>query len=408
MISAANHLQQSNGNKQNTMKKLLSVFLFLSLINTASAETFSGPDTVKHFRVGVFAPLFLDSAFNGNNYRYNKNFPRFSFAGMEFIQGVQIALDSLDFSQHKITVSFFDTQAPDFESKLESAETNNLDILIGSVREYDHALLAGLAKRKNIPFVSVTYPNDGGITANPFLIIMNSTLKAHCETLFNYLLQKFGTHNIVFCTKSGVQEDRVMDYFKGFNKPDGSALMDMKIANVDENYDKLIALLDSNKSNIILGASLDETFAKQLAKNSMQWNKKYDIQLIGMPNWEGIFNVRNANNNKDFPVFFTSAFYNEKDEELNALLENTYQQKFFVSPSDHAQKGFESIAVFLNMLIQHPADFMSYINNAEYKIFSTYKFRPVMLSKESVVPDYFENKHLNFLKSLNGKITKAW
>src|SRR5690606_13909823 len=100
----------------------------------------------------------------------------------------------------------------------------------------------------------------------------------HCETLYSYLLQKFGTHNIVFCTKSGAQEDRVMEYFQSFNNPDGSPLMKMQVVNIDQGNEKLLAALDSNKSNIILGASLDESFAKQLAKNAMQWNKKYDIQ----------------------------------------------------------------------------------------------------------------------------------
>src|ERR1700749_929040 len=44
----------------------------------------------------VFIPLYLDSAYDGNNnYRYDKTFPKFINPGLEFYEGVKLALDSL-------------------------------------------------------------------------------------------------------------------------------------------------------------------------------------------------------------------------------------------------------------------------------------------------------------------------
>jgi hypothetical protein len=140
----------------------------------------------------------------------------------------------------------------------------------------------------------------------------------------------------------------------------------------------------------------------------MIWNKKYNITLLGMPNWETIFGLRNAKNNPNFPVYYTSAFYNEKDDEVYAMLENAYQQKFYTLPSEYAQKGFESIAMYVKLLIEHPDDFLSFINSKTNKVFSTYLFKPVKSNDEQTVPDYFENKHVIFMKSVNGRSTKAW
>jgi len=55
----------------------------------------------------------------------------------------------------------------------------------------------------------------------------------------------------------------------------------------------------------------------------------------------------------------------------------------------------------------YPNDFMSHLNEKSIKVFTDYTFRPVM-KKGSNVPDYFENKHLYFIKIFNGVMMKAW
>jgi hypothetical protein len=50
---------------------------------------------------------------------------------------------------------------------------------------------------------------------------------------------------------------------------------------------------------------------------------------------------------------------------------------------------------------------MSYINDKSMKVFSEFNFRPVV-KKGNLVPDYFENKHLYFIRILNGVFSKAW
>ena len=72
-----------------------------------------------------------------------------------------------------------------------------------------------------------------------------------------------------------------------------------------------------------------------------------------------------------------------------------------------AFKGFESAYLFSKLLLVHPNDFMSHLNDSPYKVFSEFNFRPVKPAANAV-PDYFENKHLYFIKILNGTTTKAW
>ena len=386
------------------MKRFLITVIICASFFNANAQT--SENNFKNYTVGIFAPLYLDSAFTGNSYRYSKTFPKFTFGGLEFINGVQIALDSILIYQANVNAKIFDSKllpASQFDS---SALYNGLDLIIGSVKEDDYTALAALALKKNIPFINVTYPNDGGITGNPFLVILNSTLKAHCEAIYSYVLQNHGLDNIIFSTKDGIQENKVEDYFNEANRPDGSNLIDLKKISANVGFEKILEKLDSTKTNIIIGGSLDRKFATDLATAVAGWSHKYSIKLIGMPNWDAFFTRKNKISSP--AIFYTSPYYNLKTDQYSIMLQTAYQKKFNAMPSDLVYKGFESVYIFLKLLAKHPADFMSHLNEYPHKVFSDYNFKPVFLNKKSVMPDYFENKHLYLLKIENGSTTSAW
>lgn len=389
------------------VKRILIIFIFLTLIiHPSRAQDSTTINSFSTYRVGFFAPIHLDSVFTGTYYRYGKNFPKFSFPGLEFFQGAMVALDSMLVYRANIDARFFDTRSVDMENALKRKEFDSLDLVIGSVREPDFTILANFAKQRNVPFISATYPNDGGMTNNPFLVIMNSTLRAHCEAIYSYVLQSHGMDNIILATQPGSQEEKVAAYLKGSNQPDGQSLLKYKVANLESGVDAIIKSLDSTKKNVIIGGSLDEVFATDLARTSAGLRKSYDIKLIGMPNWDAFFNKPNPKL-KDFPVYFTTPYYNGKEDNYSLMLMDVYKEKYKISPSDLAFKGFEAVYLFVKLLAKHPHDFISHLNDYPHKVFSDYNFKPVFLGNSSS-PDYFENKHLYILKMENGEVTDSF
>src|ERR1700726_1908067 len=66
----------------------------------------------KTHRIAVFVPLYLDSAFDATgNYRFDKIFPKFLNPGLEYYEGAQLALDSLQKERLPIDVQVYDTKA---------------------------------------------------------------------------------------------------------------------------------------------------------------------------------------------------------------------------------------------------------------------------------------------------------
>ncbi|MFZ1784567.1 MAG: ABC transporter substrate-binding protein [Ferruginibacter sp.] len=364
------------------------------------------------YQVGIFAPLFLDSVFNKNTFRYKQGVPRFIMPAVDFVQGALIALDSLQAGDDLIDARIYDTKS--FSQPvgvlIRDQKLDSLKLIIGSVRDDDYIQLAAFALEKNIPFISVTYPNDAGISGNPFLVIMNSTLKAHCDAIYSFILQNHGTDKIYLCRQKGEQEDMVAGYIKQMNEQDGKPLLPIEILNMDENLSAsfLKSKLDSNSNSVLIGGSLNETFAGGLAKICSDLYKTYPITLIGMPNWDGFTSLFKNKTLIDFPVYFTTPFYNEKNDAFSKSLTNAYYKKYHGRPSDMAFKGFESVYLFTKLLVKYPHNFMNNINDASLTVFCDYNFKPVRQRKDIAIPDYFENKHLYLIKILNGNISKAW
>jgi len=293
--------------------------------------------------------------------------------------------------KENIEASIYDTRSytKSISYLINNKNIDSLNLIIGSVKDADYKQLADFALAKNIPFISATYPNDGGVIANPFTVILNSTLKAHCEAIYSYLLQNHGTDQIFLCRKKGSQEDRVAGYFKLLNEQDGKPLLNIKTLITDSvTAEFLMPKLDSNRQAVLIGGSLEESFAASLNWDAFASLHKRDI--------EGL------------PVYFTSPYFNTKLDNYSKMLTAAYLKKFKIKPSDMAYKGFETVYLFTRLLAKYPNDLISHINDKSEKVFCEYNIRPVMLKKENTGPDYFENKHLYFIKLLNGTISKAW
>src|SRR6476620_269341 len=170
------------------MKKTLFFFAFLLI----AAAGFSQSNN-RH-KIAVFAPLYLDSAFNySGNYAFSKSFPKFLNPGIEFYQGVQLALDSLQKTGAPLEVFIYDTKArtTSLPQLLRSPEMSNVEMFIGQCSAAETKLLADEALVKRIPFISATLPNDAGTAANPYFVVLNTTLQGHIEGIYKMLQRTY-------------------------------------------------------------------------------------------------------------------------------------------------------------------------------------------------------------------------
>jgi hypothetical protein len=383
--------------------RILLFLTILSFSNRSHAQD-TNENTIPKYKIAVFAPLYLDSVYKNNSYQYTKKFPRFALQGLALIQGMEIASDSFPISDGIIETLVFDTKSDTatIRSILEKHRIDDCKLIIVSGKDKELKELEGFAKIKSIPLISVTYPNDAGIRNNPFYVLMNATLKTHCERIFSYLLQQHSQDNLILATQTGSQEDRVLGYFNAINTEDAAPLLPMKNMSLDSNYFKIKSLLDSNKNNIIIIGSLDETFAAEIYKSLQVAGEKYDIKILGMPNSNTYKFLNKGKSGRSIPFYYTTPYYIPGENQFAEILKNAYLERYKGLPSESAFKGFEIMYIFSRLIVLFPGGIMNHLNDGLFTVFNEFQFMPVYIDNAGRNPDYWENKHLYLLKKQNG------
>lgn len=176
----------------------------------------------KKSKVLVFAPVYIDSAFDGNTYKLgNTNLPRNILPGLDFYNGIMLAVDSLNKENQPLDIYFYDTKSANepIDIILDKAEVKDASLIIAAFNNRNEIKdIADFALQKKIPLISMTYPNDGGVISNPFFALVNPTLKTHIEAIYNYLGRMHPTEQIVFFRRAGSTEDMIAGIMNDLNK----------------------------------------------------------------------------------------------------------------------------------------------------------------------------------------------
>ena len=355
-------------------------------------------------KVAVFAPLYLDSAFEGASYRYDKSFPKFLNPGLEFYQGAQWALDSLEKKGAPLEVFIYDSRSnrSSLAQQLNSNELKDVQLFIAHGTSTDVKILASEAQRRKIPFISATFPNDAGITNNPYLVILNSTLRTHCEAIYQYMQKYHSQDKIVLFTRNGAQESQIKDYFNSVAKTTTSNPLRIEFADIGNNFSAtaITNRLDSTVRNVCIAGSLDENFGNNLLEKISSISEQYPITIMGMPTWDA-FNLSKPEL-KNIEIIYTTPFNYNRSGSLSGRLNTMFEETINSRPTDMFFRGYETMLRFGLLLLDTKKDIASNLTRKGNFIFTQFDIQPVFLNKATMTLDYFENKKLYFIKHSNG------
>jgi hypothetical protein len=394
---------------------ILSLLFLLAGVRSGMAEA---TDSSK-FHIAVFLPLYLDSAFDASgNYRFDQNFPKYLNPGLEFYEGLELAMDSLKKSGTSLDITVYDTRSESktLQQMLEEPAFAKMQLIIGYVNVTELRVLANVARNRDIPFINVNFPNDGGVTNNPDFVILNTTLHSHCEALYKFIQRNWATSNILYLRKAGAQEDRLRNDFAEIEKNTASVPLKMKYVNLDNNVDmrELFPHLDSNLKTVILVGSLDENFGKSICAKLAPLCKSYPMKILGMPTWDAV-NDFNTQQYADLEIYYTTPFYINPNDSLVTSIQQYFKARFYSRPSDMVYRGYETIVHFGHLLEINRGNLEGSIGVRKFKVFNDFDIQPVFTNKENgtsvngnITLQYLENKKLYFIKKVNGNVVAVY
>lgn len=376
----------------------------LLLIGFLQGRGQSGSGSLK---IAVFSPLYLDSAFDASGeYRFAKNsFPKYISPGLEFYEGVKLALDSLNDEKLPLEVFIYDTRSATetLPEQLNRKELDSVALIITHCSSSEIKLFADAGLKRNIPVINVNMPNDGGITGNPFYVILNPTLRTQCEGIYRYIQKYYSLNPIIIFRKKGQLEDRIKGYLDDFGKSTVAVPLKYKYVDLSDSFtmNQLKPYLDTTNTTLCMAGSLDEAFGKRLVQQLAALKKqKYLSAVMGMPTWD---NIRDFNKSeyKGIEIIYSTPFYNAKMDKVSQGIISYFNKEMYARPSDMVFRGFEVTWKYVKLLQQYKSDFTSNISSKLNKVFTDYDVQPV-LNKQNMTLDYFENKKLYFLKWQDG------
>ena len=387
-------------------KNILSVLVFISTFIFAVGQNNTGP-TLKQ-RIAIFAPLFLDSAFDaGNNYRHGLNFPKYYNPGLEFYEGTQLALDSMAKEKLPLEVFVFDTRSAgkSIQQQLSKAAMDSVQMIIAYTSINEIQQFAFAAQKMKIPFINVNLPNDGGVYENPYFVLLNSTLKTHVEGIYRYLQKFHPLDDIIVFRKKGQKEDLIKSYLDDFGKSTLSVPLKINYTELTDSFtlNHLTSRLNSERNTICVAGSLDENFGSKLAIQLASVSMQYKISLMGMPTFDNLEKEFSKQEYKSLVIIYSTPFYNPRKDSVSQSITNYFNTKMYARPSDMVMRGYEATWRFSKLLLRYKTDLSSNLTRKEFNVFREFDIQPVF-NKQNMTLDYFENKKLFFLRWQDGII----
>ncbi len=393
----------------NHCKPLIKIVLLLSLFYYTGL--FAQPSLgLKKTKVAVLCPLYLDSAFTDYTYKLgNNNMPQYIITGLDFYNGIMLAVDSLNKEHVNAEVWVFDTKKKntDINSILQGMRALNFSVIIASLTSNgEQKAVSDFSFANNIPVISVTYPNDAGLNANPYFVMLNSTLKTHVNGIYRYVQQNYPFSKTLFVTKTTPLESRIAADFKANDSLVRNHFQyKMFEVNNEVNWDDIKPYLDSNRQNVIICGSLNNDIATSLV-NAAGDNPSYRTTIIGMPNWDGMKKLyHNTYDNVD--IVYSTPFNYGNNDSLVQSIANAYHAKFAARPSDMVFKGFEAMYHYTHLVSDFSTELTAHISDTSYRVANDFLIEPATMTATSQVPDYLENKNLYFIKKNKGSVVSV-
>lgn len=357
-------------------------------------------------KIAVFLPLFLDSTVDATNtFKPGKSWPAYLNPGMEFYEGMLLAIDSLNKEKVKIDIQVFDSRSikEKPESIANTAAFDSTDLIIGHVNVNEASQLAKIAQQKSIPFINANLPNEAGISGNAYYTILNPTLQTHVAGIYKFLQKNYALSPILYFKKKGAVEDRLKNGFLEAEKNSASVPLKIKTINLDDSIsnEQLKMFLDTSKQNVCIIGSLDLNFGLAFTQQLISLGKSYRITIIGMPTWEQADLTKAIY--KGAEVIYSNPQYINADNKSIQQIQNHFRNRYFMRTTENTFRGFECIYYFSKLLTSDSGSIAEKQVKHPQTPIGQYQIVPVLNKKTGQI-DYYENKKLFFIKKQDGII----
>ena len=351
------------------------------------------------YRIDVFVPLYLSECVKGDKNISKDKIPDKAMAGINFYEGVKLAVDTLDQSGYRMDVFVHDVTEPkETPEALIAAKTlDSADLIIGAVPTNMVAPLAQFAKKRTINFISTMSPSDANVKDNPYFTLLQPTLQSHCEGIRKAVSKKYGNTRMFIYHRAGVQVDETA--YKALTKDSLFRLTTINAATLPAPL-TLKYLFDSTESNVILMPILDANYAAQLLEQLHTLYPNFRFEVYGMPSWKGMNILRKNSDLDNIAIYFTAPYYFDGSTASGQSLASDYKRAFGGKPGEMVFRGYETLSFYTYLLNKYGTIFNPKIADNASAAYTRFDIKPRWDKDFNLL--YNENAHLYIYRYQDG------
>jgi len=368
------------------------------------------------YQIAVMLPLFLNKNDTLSAQR-GKDDPikiyRKSIIGIEFYEGVMLALDSLRKQGYKAEVTIYDTEKDTSRIKefMKDPKLPHTDLLIGPLYRSNMMMIRQYAIDNKIHMVSPFVATNKILIGNEYISKVKPSVQTNVEEIARYVSSEFltdnmlqlETFNVILVHNGDAGEKMLCELFKQktatFRKSTKDSIQnqlsyrEIKVVEyLDKEMQAVEEALSVGDSNILVILSRDQIFVSTILAGLHSKRNDYSIVVFGLPVWQ---NFRNLESKKlmDLNVHLASSEYIDYSEEEVKRFVSSFGKKYHTYPTKYAFEGFDAIYFYLQVLHQYGYRFSSYLPDAKIPSLKSGK-----CYKKIGVGSGYENKRVFILK----------
>ncbi len=382
----------------------------ISTASSAVVKVLKTKSTSTAKNIALLLPFYTENFLSDTTYTVTNSIPKESGLAVHYYEGVMLALDSLDKLGIMINLHVYDSGTDSFQVNkiLSKPEMKTMDIIIGPLNNSSLTVTARYCN-ENKKYLFSPLSSSSPVTNDPYFILMNATLKTHCESLMRFIDKSAKPKNAILVYHHNSPEEVYAGYFKNYYTSSGNSIHWTELTDkIDSSfYNKVGSFLSNTGNNILVIPSFDEVFVNNIVRQLYSFKDIYNITVLGMPTWSSMESL-SVDYLQGLNTHITASFwlsYNSPD--LN-YFRTEYFTKYKSKPSEFTYQGYDLMYYIGSLLSKDENNFADELKNTKVTLPGVrYDIQPVLSETDDTDSiQFFENKYVHILKYENNALQK--
>ena len=331
------------------------------------------------YNIALMIPFMLEEADSINtndpaSLRLPSEYHSLDF--IQFYEGALIAIDSLTRAGMNVKVHVYDADAGEHVSKtkkiLAQTEMADVDLIIGPFFARSFELVASFAASHSIPLINPLSQRSEILQDNPSVFKIQPSPWSQYNEIARYIVDDFSGSNVLIIKRNKEENSSMADAIRSAIEKHSGGIMKVKEAIYSQSFDAgLFNNLVAGKKNVVFVLTSDRALLPALLRKMNDARSKYDITVIGLPEWESMeLDSQYLLNLKTH--LYNGWFVEYNNPDVQSFV-NTFKERYKTEPvlNDYAFLGYDISFYFMNNLFTYGRTFTKCLSSVKHKGLST-------------------------------------